>query len=217
MIITIDGPAGSGKSSAAKALAQRLGFEMLDTGATYRAVALAIMRAKIDIGDQKQLGQLLGNLHIEMPPQRVVLDGEDISAAIRTPEVSALASKAAAIGAVREYLVGLQRSIAQGRNMICEGRDQGTVVFPDAARKFFFTADRVERARRRLKELLEKGPNATLESVLAEQDVRDQRDASRDLSPLRPARDAIVIDSTHLTLEQVVDRMEQEVRPCLSA
>ena len=217
MIITIDGPAGSGKSSAAKALAQRLGFEMLDTGATYRAVALAITRAGVDIGDAKQLRQLLSTLHIEMPLHRVLLNGEDITAAIRTPDVSVLASKAAAIGAVREYLVGLQREIAHGRNMICEGRDQGTVVFSDATRKFFFVADRVERARRRLKELLEKGQNATLDSVLAEQDARDQRDASRDNSPLRPAPDAIIIDSTHLTLEQVLDRMEQEIRPCLSA
>jgi cytidylate kinase len=217
MIITIDGPAGSGKSSAAKALAQRLGFEMLDTGAMYRAVALAITRAGVDLGDEKQLRRLLSTVHIEMPPQRVLLNGEDITGAIRTPDVSVLASKAAAIGAVREYLVGLQRAIAQGRNIVCEGRDQGTVVFPDAARKFFFTADRTERAQRRLKELVQKGQNATLESVLAEQDARDQRDASRDISPLRPAPDAIIIDSTHLTLEQVLDQMEREIRPCLSA
>ncbi|HLW64935.1 MAG TPA: (d)CMP kinase [Gemmataceae bacterium] len=217
MIITIDGPAGSGKSSAAKALAQRLGFEMLDTGATYRAVALAIMRAGIDLGDEKHLRRLLSTLHIEMPPQRVLINREDITAAIRTPEVSALASKVAAIGIVREYLVGLQRAIAAGRNMICEGRDQGTVVFPDAACKFFITADRVERARRRWKELLAKGSSATLDSVLAEQDERDQRDASRDHSPLRPAEDAIVIDTTLLTLEQVLDLMERKIRPCLSA
>jgi CMP/dCMP kinase len=217
MIITIDGPAGSGKSSAAKALAQRLGFEMLDTGATYRAVALAILRAGIHFGDEEHLQQLLDNLHIDMPPQRVLLNGEDITTAIRTPEVSALASKVAAIGSVREFLVGLQRTIAQGRNMICDGRDQGTVVFPDAARKFFFTADRVERAQRRLKELLANGGTATLQSVLTEQDERDQRDASRDHSPLRPAPDAIIIDSTHLTLEQVLDQMEREIRPCLSA
>ncbi|HEV3143400.1 MAG TPA: (d)CMP kinase [Gemmataceae bacterium] len=217
MIITIDGPAGSGKSSAAKALAKRLGFEMLDTGATYRAVALAIMRAGIDSGDEQKLRQLLNGLRIEMPPQRVILNGEDITGAIRTPEISAVASKAAAIGVVREYLVGLQRAIAHGRNMVCEGRDQGTVVFPDAARKFFFTADREERARRRLKELLDKGGKATLESILAEQDARDLRDASRDISPMTPAPDAIIIDTTDLSPEQVLDVMEREIRPCMSA
>src|SRR5262249_16252663 len=161
-------------------------------------VAVAILRAGVDLSDETRLRQLLSDVRIEMPPQRVLLNDEDISNAIRTPEVSALASRAAAIGAVREFLVGLQRAIAKGRNMICEGRDEGSVVFPDAARKFYFVADRVERARRRLKELQEKGAAATLESVLAEQDARDQRDASRDISPMAPAPDAIRIDTTHL-------------------
>jgi cytidylate kinase len=217
MIVTIDGPAGSGKSSAAKGLAHRLGFEMLDTGAMYRAVALAILRAGLNFEEERELSQFLSHLRIELPAGRVVLNGEDVTLAIRAPEVTAFASKMAAIGAVREFLVEQQRAIATGRNMVCEGRDQGTVVFPNAECKFFFQADRLERARRRLKELQERGVAASLESVLADQDCRDRRDASRDISPMMPAPDARIIDNTHLTLEQVLDLLEQEVRPCLSA
>src|SRR5262245_52683213 len=147
MIVTIDGPAGSGKSSAARGLAERLGFEILDTGAMYRAVALAVLREQIDENDIQALEQLLARTRIEMPPGRVVLNDEDISTAIRTVEVAQSASRLAAIPLVRSYLVEQQRTIGQGRNIVSEGRDQGTVVFPDAARKFYFEADRVERAR----------------------------------------------------------------------
>lgn len=212
MIITIDGPAGAGKSSAARTLAQRLGFEYLDTGAMYRAVALAGLRMGVDFQDPRSLTGLLAVLHLEMPSGRVVLNGEDISAAIRAPEVSAIASRVAVNPLVRQHLGELQRTIAAGRNMVCEGRDQGTVVFPDAACKFFLKADPVERARRRQRELEARGVTIAWEEVLNEQEVRDRRDAGRELAPMVPAVGAVVLDSTHLTLEQVVERMEREAR-----
>src|SRR5437763_3515552 len=132
MIVTIDGPAGAGKSSAARELARRLGFEFLDTGAMYRAVSFAVLRDRVDESDPAALERWLPTLRLEVPPGVVRLDGEDIAGRIRTPEISALASRLAAVPAVRYFLVGLQRAIADGRNLVCEGRDQGTVVFPDA-------------------------------------------------------------------------------------
>jgi cytidylate kinase len=216
MIVTIDGPAGAGKSSAAKALARRLGFEFLDTGAMYRAVALAALRAGLDLHDHAALARLVGTLTLDMPPGRVLLNGEDVTAAIRTPEVTAATSPVADSKPVRQHLVGLQRAIAAGRNMVCEGRDQGTVVFPDAARKFFLKADPVERARRRQREMEARGEAVDFEAVLRAQQERDRRDAARDLAPMVPAEDAILLDSTSLTLAQVVDLMEGEVRRCLN-
>ena len=216
MIVTIDGPAGAGKSSAARALARRLGFEFLDTGAMYRAVALAALRAGVDLHDQPGLARLLGTLNIDMPPGRVLLNGEDVTAAIRTPEVTAATSPVADSRAVRQHLAGLQRAIAGGRDMVCEGRDQGTVVFPDAACKFFLKADPVERARRRQREMEARGQAVDLDAVLRAQEERDRRDAARDLAPMVPAADAIIVDSTHLGPAQVVDLMECEVRRCLN-
>ena len=212
MIITIDGPAGAGKSSAARALARRLGFEFLDTGAMYRAVTLAALRAGTDRGDQEALARLLDGLCLEMPPGRVLLDGEDVSGLIRTAEVTAASGAIADSPAVRRRLGSLQRAIAAGRDMVCEGRDQGTVVFPDAACKFFLMADPEERARRRQREMASRGEAVDWREVLRAQEARDRRDAARDLAPMVPAADAVVLDSTHLTLEQVLDRMEQEVR-----
>ena len=218
MIVTIDGPAGSGKSTAARGLAARLGFEFLDTGAMYRAVALAIIRAQIGESDDGALEELLRRIDIKMPTGRVVLNGEDVSEAIRAQEVSQAASRVAAISSVRRYLVGLQRAIAAGRNVICEGRDQGTVVFPNAARKYYFQADMEERARRRLKDLQGRGDrDTTLGLVLAEQQQRDRRDASRDASPMVPAKDAIIVDTTYLSPEQVLDCLERDVRGLLAS
>jgi len=216
MIVTIDGPAGAGKSSAARALAQRLGFEFLDTGATYRAVALAALRAGLDLHDQEGLARLLGTLVLDLPPGRVLLDGEDVTTAIRTPEVTAATSLVADSKVVRQHLAGLQRAIAAGRDMVCEGRDQGTVVFPDAACKFFLEADPIERARRRQREMAARGQAIDFEAVLRAQQERDRRDAARDLAPMVPAADAIILDSTHLNTGRVVDLMEREVRRCLS-
>jgi cytidylate kinase len=212
MIITIDGPAGAGKSSAAKMLARRLGFDFLDTGAMYRAVALAALEAGLDLHDQAALADLLPRLHLELPPGRVLLNGADVTARIRTAEVTAATGPVADSPVVRRRLVELQRAVALGRNMVCEGRDQGTVVFPDAACKFFLVADPVERAKRRQREMAARGEALDLPAVLAAQEARDRRDAARDLAPMRPAADAVVLDSTVLGPEQVVDRMEAEVR-----
>ncbi|HEX4588344.1 MAG TPA: (d)CMP kinase [Gemmataceae bacterium] len=215
MIVTIDGPAGSGKSSAARELARRLRFEFLDTGAMYRAVSFAFLRDRNDETDSSALERWLPSVRLEAPPGVVRLDGEDIAARIRTPEITALASRLAAVPAVRHFLVGLQRGVAGGRDLVCEGRDQGTVVFPDAERKFFLVADREERARRRQRELASRGIEVPFGEVLRAQDERDERDAHRDLAPMRPADDAIILDSTRLTPDQVVARMEAEVRRCL--
>ena len=215
MIVTIDGPAGSGKSSAARGLSYRLGFEFLDTGAMYRVVALALTRANIDFADRERVDPFLAALSMEMLPGRVLLNGEDVTVEIRTPEISAAASKVAAFAHVRRDLVEQQRVIARKRRFVCEGRDQGTVAFPDAECKFFLTASPESRAERRHRELIERGQDIALEQVLAEQHERDDRDSSRDVAPLRPADDAIVIDTSHMTLEQVLDRMEGEVRRCL--
>lgn len=212
MIVTIDGPAGAGKSSAARALAQRLGFEFLDTGAMYRAVALAGLRVGIDFRDEAALTRLLADLCLEMPPGRVVLNGEDVTGLIRTPEVTAASSPVAASRVVRQRLAELQRAIAADRDMVCEGRDQGTVVFPDACCKFFLVADPVERARRRQREMAACGEAVDWQEVLRAQETRDHRDASREVAPMVPAADAILLDSTHLTVEQVVTHMETEVR-----
>jgi cytidylate kinase len=212
MIITIDGPAGAGKSSAAKALARRLGFDFLDTGAMYRAVALAALEAGLDLHDQEALAVLLRGLRLELPPGRVLLNGADVTSQVRTAEVTAATGPVADSPVVRRRLAELQRTIARGRNMVCEGRDQGTVVFPDAACKFFLVADPVERARRRQREMAARGETVELPAVLEAQEARDRRDAARDLAPMRPAADAVVLDNTALGPEQVVDRMEAEVR-----
>jgi len=213
MIITIDGPAGAGKSSTARILAQRLGFEFLDTGAMYRAVALAARRAGLDLRDESALTDLVASLRLEMPPGgRVLLDGEDVTSLIRTREMTAATGAVADSPAVRRRLVQMQRTIAAGRDMVCEGRDQGTLVFPDAACKFFLLADPVERARRRQREMAGRGESVELEQILRDQEARDQRDAARDLAPMKPAEDAVLLDSTRLGPEQVVEAMEAEVR-----
>jgi cytidylate kinase len=213
MIVTIDGPAGSGKSTASRALAARLGFAFLDTGAMYRAVALAALRAGADWSDDSALSHIVQRLRLEMRPDgTVVLDGEDISAEIRTPAVSTGSSVVAASAAVRPRLAELQRQIAAGRQIVCEGRDQGTAVFPDAGCKFFLLADPEERLRRRARELEAKGQPADLDELRRQQAERDERDSKRALAPLRPASDAVLVDSTRMTIDEVVALMEAEVR-----
>ncbi len=212
MIITIDGPAGAGKSSAARALAGRLGIEFLDTGAMYRAVALAALQSGIELHDETALGRLVADLLLEVRPGRILLGGKDVSAAIRSAEVTAATGPIADSPAVRRRLLQLQRQIAAGRDFVCEGRDQGTVVFPDATCKFFLTADPRERAQRRQRDMAARGESVDLATVLAAQETRDRRDAERDLAPMRPAEDAIVLDSTRLRRDEVVARMEAEVR-----
>jgi cytidylate kinase len=212
MIITIDGPAGAGKSSAARGLAQRLGFAFLDTGAMFRAVALALLRRCADLTDEPKLAAILEQIRIDMPPGKVILDGEDVSSEIRSPEVTAQSSAVAVFKPVRHRLAILQRQIAAGRDMVCEGRDQGTAVFPDALCKFFLIADADERARRRYRELMQKGVAADLAAIRAAIDERDRRDAARDLAPMVPADNAIILDSTYLSPHEVLERMYDEVQ-----
>ena len=212
MIVTIDGPAGAGKSTAARALARALGFEFLDTGAMFRAVALAAMRAGVPLTDEAGLSRLLSEVRLEMVGGRVSLDGEDVSGHIRTPELSAGSSVVAASAVVRPRLASLQREIVLGRRFVCEGRDQGTVVFPDAPCKFFLTADAEERLSRRAEDLRSRGTAVEIDTLRREQAERDHRDSHRALAPLRPAPDAILVDSTGRTLDEVVSLMEGEVR-----
>lgn len=212
MIVTIDGPAGAGKSSTAKLLAQRLGFEYLDTGAMYRAVTLAGLRAGLNLANQDALKNLLDTLQLEMRAGQVRLNGEDVSEAIRAPEVTEASAPIASSAVVRAKLVEWQREIAEGRDIVCEGRDQGTIVFPAASCKFFLLADPKERAHRRQRQLRASGHDVAFEEVLQAQEARDQRDAARDIAPMVPAADAIMVDTTQLSPEQVTAWIEREVR-----
>ncbi|MBB4664678.1 (d)CMP kinase [Conexibacter arvalis] len=195
MVVAIDGPAGAGKSSVARAVAQALGFTYLDTGAMYRSVGLAAER------DGVAPGVAAERARIELG-ERVLLDGEDVTEAIRTPEASEAASRAAADPAVRKALVAQQRRIVADGDWVAEGRDIGTVVAPDAAVKVFLTASPEERARRRAAQI-----GADVATVLAEQAIRDERDANREHDPLAAAADAVELDTTGLSLEQVVERV----------
>ena len=209
MVITIDGPAAAGKSSVAKALADRLGFDYLDTGAMYRAVALAALRQGVDPNSEQALQRLVAELDIQQRGDRTYLNGEDVSEAIRSVEVAEWSSRIANSPAVRKRMVQLQRRAAEGRNIVAEGRNQGTVVFPQAVCKIFLTADKRVRAQRRQQELARKGIHKSVEQILAEQEQRDQRDSQRAIAPLVPAKDAITIDSTNLSIDEVVDHIKQ--------
>ena len=214
MIVTIDGPAGSGKSTAARGLARRLGFEYLDTGAMYRAVALALSRAGLPFSDAARVVEFLTHTRLEMPPGRVLIDGQDVSEAIRHPSISDASSRVAIEPHVRAVLVQWQRQVASGRDMVCEGRDQGSVVFADSPCKFYLTARVETRAVRRLEELRARGVETTLERMIEDLEIRDHRDATREVGPLLRPDDAIIINTDDLTPEQVLDRMEAEVRRC---
>jgi len=208
MIITIDGPAGAGKSTVAKLLAQRLGFFFLDTGAMYRAVALAGLRRGIDWAVPEQLAELAANVQIDLDGDRVLLDGQDVSHAIRSSQVTAVTRYVADSPQVRQLMVALQRRLAAGKNVVTEGRDQGTLVFPHAELKVFLTASPEERARRRLRDLAAQGESATFEQVLQAITQRDQQDEQRPVGAMRRAPDAIELCTDGLTIEQVVDRLE---------
>jgi cytidylate kinase len=212
MVVTIDGPAGAGKSSLARRLAERLGFQFLDTGAMYRAVTLAALQNGLGSGQEQDIAHLANRLSIEMRHDRLILDGQDVSDAIRTSDVAAAVHLAADNVAVRARLVELQRQIAAGRNTVTEGRDQGTVAFPQAECKIFLTASPLERARRRHAELKERGEPITLDDVLEQQRDRDQRDSARSVGPLLKAPDAVEVWTDGLTPEEVLDRLEQIVR-----
>ena len=212
MIVTIDGPAGAGKSSIARRLAERLGFQFLDTGAMYRAVALAALRRGLGDTDAEAIARLADEIKVEMRHERTILDGEDVSAAIRTSDVSAAVYLAADNVAVRRRMVELQRQIADERDTVTEGRDQGTVAFPQAQCKIFLTASPEVRALRRHGELAARGERVTLDEVLAQQADRDRRDAERPVGALVKAADAVEVWTDGLTPEEVIDRLEAIVR-----
>jgi CMP/dCMP kinase len=202
MVIAIDGPAGAGKSTVARALAERLGFTYLDSGAMYRCVALAALERGADLDDGAAMGELAGLLEIELDGDRVVLDGHDASAAIRSPEVTAASSHVSVHPGVREAMVARQQELIAAGRYVAEGRDIGTVVSPDSPLKVFLTASPEERARRRAEQT---GEDA--EAVLTAQRERDARDEGREHSALRAAEDAVELDTTGLTLDQVADRV----------
>lgn len=207
MIVTIDGPAGAGKSTVARALAARLGFKLLDTGAMYRAVTLAALRSEV-LHDDEQLASLAAEVSIRIEDDNVFLDGEDVSQAIRTPEVTRAIHAVADNPRVRSRLVELQRQFAQGSDIVCEGRDQGTVAFPDADCKIYLVASAEERAKRRQRELKARGREQSFDEVLADQNERDHRDQSRPVGALKRADDAHEVSTDGLTLDEVVRKLE---------
>jgi len=209
--VAIDGPAGAGKSTIARRASAALGFIYVDTGAMYRTVALYMLRAGVDLNDAAAVEAELGNVSVDIcyqeDGQHVLLNGEDVSSAIRTPEVSLGASAVSAHPVVRKFLFGLQLSLAEKNNVVMDGRDIGTVVLPNAQAKIFLTASPEERARRRFLELQEKGLPDTYEEALADVKKRDLQDSTRAVAPLKPAEDAVILDTTGYTLEESIDKL----------
>ncbi len=210
--IALDGPAGAGKSSIAKRAAKALDYIYVDTGALYRTIGLAATRSNVEPKPSKEVNELLSEIKVDLTfndkgEQIVLLNGEDVSGEIRTPEASMTASKISAVPSVREYLLDLQRNMAKAHNVIMDGRDIGTVVLPDAQIKIFLTASPEARAKRRYKELCEKGMNVKYEDVLSDVIQRDYNDTHRDVAPLKPAEDSITVDTTELDFEQSVDKI----------
>jgi CMP/dCMP kinase len=216
MIVAIDGPSGAGKSTLAKRIAKELRFTYLDTGAIYRALALKILRRGVDLDDTAALNAIVNDSDIDLRGRNgqleVFLDGEDVSAAIRTPEVSQMASKASAIAMVRRRLLDLQRALGRRDNVVAEGRDIGTVVFPEAQVKIYLDASIEERARRRCDELRAAGREVTLAATISEMEERDKRDSQRDIAPLRKADDAFALDSSGLTADGVAEKVLQIIK-----
>ncbi len=216
-VITIDGPSGSGKGTVAGLLARRLGWNLLDSGALYRLLAFAASNHGVDLTNEELLKALAAHLDVQFLTaeegqlQRIILEGDDVSNDIRKEHVGAGASQVAALPAVREALLQRQRAFRESPGLIADGRDMGTVVFPDAPLKIFLTASAEERARRRYLQLKAKGDDVSLSSLLDEIRARDERDTQRSVAPLKPAPDAIQLDSTELSIEQVLERILSEV------
>jgi cytidylate kinase len=215
-IVTIDGPSGSGKSTISKLLAARLHYTYLDTGAMYRVAGLQVQRAGLDLeaeGSREKLVQLIACLDLSLAPgeegkeTRAFLEGEDVSEAIRTPEMAMVASRVSAQAEVRKKLTEMQRTIGNNGAIVAEGRDMGTVVFPDAMHKFFLDASPEERAKRRQNQLAENGQKVEFQELLVQIQKRDRDDSSRSLAPLKAAEDAVVIDSSEMSIDEVVSFM----------
>jgi len=215
-VVTVDGPAGSGKSTVSRLLARELAYVYLDTGALYRAVALKVSRSGLAAGDRAGIAALCGETTVTIAGldgvTRVLLDGADVTELLRTPEISMLASAVSAVPEVRQRLLAVQREAALTGGIVAEGRDMGTVVFPGADVKFFLTACPEERGRRRWLEMRERGHEAALGDVIEGVVRRDRQDSGREIAPLRPAENGIVIDSTGKTVEEVVDEMLRAIK-----
>lgn len=215
-VLTIDGPSGAGKGAVSAAIARRLGWNVLDSGAVYRAVALASLDQGIEAEDEASLVRLAQNLVLDFEPGQdgieVVLDGHRVGALLRSEAVSVRASRVAAISALRDALLQLQRATRRRPGLVADGRDMGTVVFPDADLKIFLDASVEERANRRYKQLKTKGESVKLSRLFRDMQERDRRDREREVAPTVPAADAVSVDSTHLSLEQVIDRIDALAR-----
>lgn len=209
--VAIDGPSGAGKSTIAKAVAKRLGIDYIDTGAMYRAIGYKAEKLGIGASDRAALDAMLADTDIDFSGGTILLDGEDVGGLIRTPAVSKAASLYSALPEVREKLVEIQRNMAREKSVIMDGRDIGTNVLKDAEYKFFLTASAEERAKRRCEELLQKGEEVSFDEVLRDIEARDHNDSTRKLNPLRKAEDAVEIDSTGMSIEDVVDSVLKEI------
>lgn len=214
--VAIDGPSGAGKSTVARAAAEKLGYVYVDTGAMYRAIGLAACRSGIAGDEAAGVAALLPAIEVSLAyengVQHVLLNGEDVSDAIRTPEIAQYASKVSAVPAVRRFLLDLQRNMATTQNILMDGRDIGTVILPDAQVKIFLTASAQTRAERRYKELIEKGQDVSLASVLHDIEKRDRQDMSRAAAPLKQAEDAVLLDTSGLTLDQSIEAVLSIIR-----
>jgi cytidylate kinase len=217
MIVTIDGPAGAGKSTVTRRLAQQLDFEFLDTGAMYRAVTWCALQRGVDLDDQNALRELAEEIEIEFDDDQVLVNGENVSLAIRQPEVTRNVVKIADAPAVRQYLVQVQRRIAQAGDFVCEGRDQGTVVFPDAFCKIYLTASAHSRALRRAEQMEEANQFVDFDQIVREQELRDRQDLNRKVGRLRKAADAVEVDTDQQSLDEVVSRLVSIVKLRIAA
>jgi len=217
LVITIDGPAGAGKSTVSKILAGRLSYLYLDTGAIYRAFALKVAEIGISADDEKQLSGLCEKIELSLKIVngnfKIIVDDEDVTQKIRTQKIGMLASRVSAVPVVRKFLLSLQRETGKDGGIVAEGRDMGTMVFPDADSKFFLDANLEERSRRRFAELSGRGKDIDFEEIKKDLMVRDRQDSERRIAPLKPAGDSIIIDSTDMSIMDVVERMMRIIKP----